>query len=378
MKFKRIIFWSHLIAGVTAGLVVLSLSLTGVLLTYERQIVSWLDRTSIEGEGGRLLSAEELVVRARAVTEGRATALSFSRSPEDPVTVKLGRRESLLLDPRSGEVLEGAVGARKFFHTVTVLHRWFALEGASRDTARAVTGAANLVFLFLALSGLYLWLPRRWNWRLLKMNMLPRRHYPGAKARDYNWHHVLGFWCLIPLVVVIATGAVFSYGWANNLVYSAFGESPPVRGGPPQAEATAAGSVVSPATTLDFDSLKAVAERHDAGWTALALQLPSPGDHNVDFEIDTGTGGQPQKRTTLSLDRSSGEMVAVSGFEDNSPGRQARIFIRFLHTGEALGLWGQTLAGLASLGACILVYTGLALAYRRLVAPLLTRAMLTD
>lgn len=273
---------------------------------------------------------------------------------------------------------EGATGAREFFHTVTVLHRWFALEGASRDTARAITGAANLVFLFLALSGAYLWLPRRWNWRMVKMNLLFRRDYPGTRARDYNWHRVIGFWCLIPLVVVIATGAVFSCGWANNLVYGVFGESPPVRGAPSQAETVAEDGSVMPARLLDLGSLKSIVENHDPNWTALILQIPSPGDQQIDFEIDTGTGGQPQKRTTLSLDRATGEVVAVSGFDSNSPGRQARIFIRFPHTGEALGIWGQTLAGLASLGACILVYTGLALAWRRLIAPLLTRAMLPD
>jgi hypothetical protein len=47
--------------------------------------------------------------------------------------------------------------------------------------------------------------------------------------------------------------------------------------------------------------------------------------------------------------------------------------IRFLHTGEALGLAGQTVAGLVSATRRILVWTGLALAYRRLVAPLLRR-----
>ena len=47
--------------------------------------------------------------------------------------------------------------------------------------------------------------------------------------------------------------------------------------------------------------------------------------------------------------------------------------MRFLHTGEALGLIGQTVAGLVSLTSVIMVWTGLALAYRRLIVPLLTR-----
>jgi len=50
--------------------------------------------------------------------------------------------------------------------------------------------------------------------------------------------------------------------------------------------------------------------------------------------------------------------------------------IRFLHTGEVLGLAGQALAGLASLAGCLLVWSRLALAWRRLIRPLLRRVAL--
>ncbi|MBP7778413.1 MAG: hypothetical protein KA371_14950 [Acidobacteria bacterium] len=39
--------------------------------------------------------------------------------------------------------------------------------------------------------------------------------------------------------------------------------------------------------------------------------------------------------------------------------------MRFAHTGEYYGLTGQTIAGLVSAGGAVLVYTGLALAWRR-------------
>ena len=39
--------------------------------------------------------------------------------------------------------------------------------------------------------------------------------------------------------------------------------------------------------------------------------------------------------------------------------------MRHGHTGEFLGFWGQTLAGVVSLITCVVVYTGLALSWRR-------------
>ena len=43
---RSTIFWAHLGCGVAAGLVVLMMSVTGVILTYERQMLAWADGSS--------------------------------------------------------------------------------------------------------------------------------------------------------------------------------------------------------------------------------------------------------------------------------------------------------------------------------------------
>jgi uncharacterized iron-regulated membrane protein len=35
-----------------------------------------------------------------------------------------------------------------------------------------------------------------------------------GRARDFNWHNVIGIWCARVLLVVILTGLVMSYQWA--------------------------------------------------------------------------------------------------------------------------------------------------------------------
>jgi hypothetical protein len=44
----KILFWSHLIAGVIAGTVIFLMSATGVLLMYEHQIVEYAERDGRE------------------------------------------------------------------------------------------------------------------------------------------------------------------------------------------------------------------------------------------------------------------------------------------------------------------------------------------
>ncbi len=41
---RRTLFWAHLAAGIVAGSVVLVMSVTGTLLTYEKQILAWTER----------------------------------------------------------------------------------------------------------------------------------------------------------------------------------------------------------------------------------------------------------------------------------------------------------------------------------------------
>ena len=377
---RSTIFWIHLACGVAAGVVVLMMSVTGVILTYERQIVAWADRTTYPAPSpdAKRLPLEELIAAAKqSRPEFVPTTIVLRNELDAPVTLGAGRSGSLLVDPYSGAVAEpGAQGLRRFFAAVTGWHRWFNATGESRATARVITGASNLAFLFLILSGMYLWLPRIFKWAAFKTRLLFNDKATTAKARDFNWHHVFGIWSAIPLAVVVATATVFSYPWANDLVYRLAGEDPPRAGGsPPRAQTEPAAAVVD-GTAIDrlgYDTLLARAATNGE-WRTLTLNIPaSPEAPTVRIGIDEGNGGQPQRRHTLTLDAATGGVQSYAPFSSQTTGQKARSWIRFLHTGEALGIVGQTIAGLVSFTSILMVWTGLALAYRRLLQPLWRR-----
>ena len=121
-------------------------------------------------------------------------------------------------------------------------------------------------------------------------------------------------------------------------------------------------------------SALSLADAYDAGdWHSVAITIPEDGA-TASFRFDRSIGGQPAKVVSFEVDRASADMASLQRFSDRTPGQQARFIVRFLHTGEVLGFIGQTIAGLASLAACFLVWSGLALAWRRLVRPLLTKS----
>jgi uncharacterized iron-regulated membrane protein len=234
----------------------------------------------------------------------------------------------------------------------------------ARPRGKAITGASNLGFLFIVVSGIYLWWPRHWTRRTVRNATLFRRGL-RSKARDFNWHNVIGLWSWAPLVIVVASGVVLSYAWAGRLVYRAVGESPPPAGPPGGAAGGRGGGTSAPAMD-GLDSLVTRATARVPGWKSISLTLPTSPSAPAVFQIDGGTGGQPQKRAELALDRATGREVRWLPFSASTPGRRLRTILRFAHTGEVLGLVGQTIAGLASLGAVFLVYTGFVLSWRRL------------
>ncbi|HJS75060.1 MAG TPA: PepSY-associated TM helix domain-containing protein, partial [Vicinamibacteria bacterium] len=241
---RKTFFWLHLGTGLTAGAIVFIMSVTGVLLTYERQILAWSDRDlrSLPPEGAPRLPLTTLLSHALDSGEGELPASITVRSdPEAPVSISLGRNRSLFMSPYTGESLgEGNQRVRKFFRTVTDWHRWLGASVESRPTGKAFTGAANLAFLFLVGSGFYLWWPRSFKWTSLRNVIFFRRGLAG-KARDFNWHNTIGFWSAAPLFVIVISGVVISYPWASDLLYRATGSEPPARRtAPPRAAGNAA------------------------------------------------------------------------------------------------------------------------------------------
>lgn len=382
---RRVLFWAHLCCGVLAGVFILSMSVTGVLLAYEHQIVAAAEQRNhvVPQPGQARLSADALAEAARTAAaaggENGRLSLVFDADPTAPISVSTGRGNAALLDPYTGAAItDAADDSRSFFRTVENWHRW--LGGNARSLRANAQDYANLLFLFITMSGLYLWLPAVWRWRSVRGLLLFQRKYINAKVRDFNWHHVFGAWMLIPLFLIALSGVVMSFPWANNLVYAAFGEQAPQRGaGPGPAGRTAPPAGLAPAQSSPPPARASLQQLLDAtsaridNWQRITLPLAGRSEH-VDVTVELKSEERRPPRTTVVLNRSDAGVVEVKSAAgpaaSPSRGQQARTWMRFVHTGEQYGIAGQTIAGLASLAACFLVYTGLALAWRRLIVPL--------
>ena len=327
MSFRKILFWCHLTVGCAAGIVILTMSISGVLLAFERQCLAWANgRYHITPrQAGAADVSVELIQKSVPQSTTAPPSVTIDANPTRPVQLTFGRERTVLIDPANGKVLGDESGRiRAFFTTVERIHR--TLGGELRSSpGRRVTGACNLAFLFLVVSGVYLWVPKKWSLRNFRTGLWFKKGL-RARARDLNWHKTVGFWSALPLFFIVLTGTIMSLRLATNMLYRITGTELPA----PQAELRnpSAGEHArsrakeerevqngnSVGERKSLDELLSIAKQRAPGWKRITFRIPEARDRLVTFSIDKGNGGQPEKRLQLTLTRMSGEVKREEGF----------------------------------------------------------------
>ncbi|MBL9168883.1 MAG: PepSY domain-containing protein [Verrucomicrobiales bacterium] len=406
MMLRKLLFWAHLVVGVVAGVVILMLCVTGAAIAFEKEAIGFGEAGLRRVEpipGIKPLSVDAMLRRAELDRPGKKpTSLAVSFDPGQAVVLSYGRYESAYMNPYTGAMVDpGAAGTRSLMRVLTDWHRWLGRDDQGRSVGKAITGAANVAFLFLAISGLILWVPRKWSIESIK-SVVHFRWQARGKARDWNWHTVVGFWLSPVLIVLTLTGMVISYRWASDLLHRVAGSPPPPAaagpGGPAGAGAVTVGKPEVPTQPLTYAALAAIAQQAVPQWDLLTLRLGSndrrgggapsadrggsargPREGEGKGEASKGPDNVPAVNFSLRergalpqygsvqlwLDPYTGAVLKREGYAEFNSGRKLRMWFRFLHTGEALGMVGKFVAALASLGGAVLVWTGFALAWRR-------------
>jgi uncharacterized iron-regulated membrane protein len=408
MPLRTALFWVHLAAGVVAGSVVFVMSFTGAALSLQPQILAWAERdlriVAPPSSDAARLGPDALIGRVRQQRPGAAVTgvtLEYGATQAAAVTLSSGevpssalaQQTTIYVNAYSGDIV-GQVDPtspwRRFFRINTDWHRYLSLAGESRTTGRWITGVSNALFLFLGISGLILWVPRVWTSAAVRAVVFFRGGLSG-RAREFNWHNVIGVWSASVLIVLTFTALGISFPKTYDVIYSVTGIQRPPTPQSPQAAApregqrsvareqgqrlgsgddgrTAGPEAATLPAIAGLDRLWLEAEAKLPTWQSIAMRLPARAGQPVTFTMNDRERLNPMARSTLTMDAATGAIVRWEPYESLMTGQRLRTWMRFGHTGELWGLPGQIVAGLASAGGCVLVYTGFALALRRLAA----------
>jgi sulfite reductase (NADPH) flavoprotein alpha-component len=380
--FKNALFQVHWFVGITAGIVLGIVGITGALLSFEHQIVDWMNRDvrSVEVRAEAPLPAPVLLARIAAGNPGkRIQSLSLDRDPERAARVTFApeqragagqgaqggegrgpRGETRYVNPYTAEVMQGEGNAGEgFFRGTRSLHRWLVIGAfGDRDVGRQVVGASTLLCVLLALSGIYLRWPRNGHtWR----NWLALDFALTGRSFLWNLHAAIGTWVLFFYLLMSLTGLQWSYEWYRDGLYALAGvERPAARGGeqPVRGARDAREQVAQP--PLDITSAWHAFEdaTQSTGYSTVNIDLSMREGRQVQFRYLDADPAHERASNSLAADPQTGSVVKHERYEEKTVGGKLVSSIFPLHSGSFFGLPGIIVYMLASLAMPLFTITG--------------------
>lgn len=342
----------HRWLGLTSGLVVFIVALTGSILAFEEELDLLFNR--------HLLVVDQVAPHRKSLDELQAIAIRqvpgvaiqrvqiFHEADRSILFLtgdKKKYRMAIALNPYTGQVLGVFDYEQRFFTVVLKLHRYLLMG----ETGKVITGINCLIFLIMLISGLAIWWPR------VKAAVKQRfriRWNGSSKRLNWDLHAVGGFYAFIFLLAIAFTGLVWSFPWVNKMVFVL------ADGKPQQKE--------------EFKSKK-VAGIQQAGllehvFTNIVRQYPFQGDIQIILPAkkEGAINASIERRdirldnivSNMYFDQYSGQVLKVKPYESESRGMKIRRLFYPVHTGSAYGWPTKLLAMLVALFAASLPVTG--------------------
>jgi len=341
---RKLLLNLHLWAGLIAGVFLILLSVTGSFMVFEDEIDRALNpKLTWATPREKRLSLTEMKSGLEEKYPGR-TVVSFSisprsdlawgatlqsNSPQDPLNVAF--------DQFTGDVL-GTDSDRN--HFVGFVHD-FHLRLMMGETGGTIASLVAVLLLFLSLSGIILWWPRKLStvsWR------------SQIKELNFELHQSLGIYVSLFLMIFAITAIVIHWEneatqLANRISGSAALPSPPR----PQP--------LTPNTpTLSPDRLLSIAESAAPGAHATWILLVG---NPVRIAMKYPEDRTPSGRTNIFIDAYSGVVLYNQNSRTGPLGyRMVKLWNREIHTGDIGGLPTRILVCALSLTLPVMAITG--------------------
>ena len=217
-RLYRIIWRWHFYAGMIIAPVVIVVSGTGALWIFKDELEGILHPSVVyvEPTAERTTYEQQLAAACAAVgPEYQIWMLQVFMNPKRATRLAMGGKNFQYgyVDPYRGRYL-GAIEKGGFSDVVLDLHRTLFLG----TTGRILVELTTCWTIVVAMTGIYLWWPRRANqvWGV----WLPRfRQKPYIILRDL--HSLSGIYVAIVAIVIALAGLIYTYVWGSGYRYLA-------------------------------------------------------------------------------------------------------------------------------------------------------------
>lgn len=343
-SFKKLLLQLHLWLGLSSGLVVCIVGLSGSTYAFEKEIRNVLhkDLYFVAPSAAAALPIDSVIATILR-KEPKAKIKNIVLHGEGrSIQVNLKNKLSIFVHPQTGAEIGRINQETEFLGIILKIHRQLYLG----EPGKKITGISCLIFFISLLSGLFLWWPK--NKRNLKEG-LQLETKKGPKRLLYDSHRSIGFYALIVLIPMSVTGLVFSFKWFEKFMYIMAGsQKKEIRYQSKPAEKTKALAIGS--------LLQSVANYYPS--KTIAMVLPDDKKGAIRISVQLGSSGLFTANDTYFFDQFSGEKLSELLYSNQTLAERLRASNYNFHTGKVLGLAGEISVFIAGLIAASLPITG--------------------
>ena len=367
MKYKKQILTLHKILGLTTGIVVFIVAITGCFWAFKEEIEAFLnDDTVIEVRAQEHLTPTEAKDIAKTVFPQQTVHGTLFKQPNDPIEVIFYDAEpefyqSVFLNPYSGEILEVKDHMTGFFAFLLKGHMRLWLP---KELGEQVVGVSILLFIIIIISGFLLWLPKR------RKNLKQRVSFKWKattrwKRKNFDLHTILGFYVCALALILAFTGSIMSYNWMRYGFYKAIGGDKTIAFIIPENTSTTLekNQDVSP-----IDQLIPLLRKENPNAESFELHYPHSKTESIYIET-SNTEGVYYDSDFRFFDQNTLEEIetpSVYGTYSNAKVSDKILRMNYdIHIGAIGGIAGKIIAFLSSLLIASLPVTGTLLWYGR-------------
>jgi uncharacterized iron-regulated membrane protein len=344
-KFKKLTRQIHLWLGLTSGLIVFIVSITGFLYVFEEDIRDFSQQKYLQVplEQKQFIGLKQIVLNFEHLApKQKITGIKINlEEPNGTVQVSTKKKQVYYFNPYNGDLVNK--GHADWLNVVLEIHTSLLLG----DTGKLIQGWAVVIFLVMLITGLILWFPAQA--RLLKQS-LTIKWKASFKRVSYDLHQVLGFYASIFLITIALTGTYFAFSASKAMVGFLTGSR------------LNEGNKVQVSTPPVKDK---PAVMYDKIYQSLVAKYP--GANSASFSVRKN--GELRLRmiypykwsrnqNTFFFDASTGSMTRSKLYKDNNAADTFEATNYDLHTGRLFGIAGKILWSLVSLVSASLPVTG--------------------
>jgi len=368
LTFRKIVHQIHLWLGLTSGLIVVIMAATGCILAFEKELKHALhpEKYYVKAIKKEKLKFSELKTKAeQALPDSlKVSRVEISSDPSRSYafrTLKMDKEAltywgsyiyyyRVYVDPYTGKVLEVENAKTDFFEIVMDLHRRLLL---GEKIGKAITGYATIIFAVMLFSGLVIWIPKKINKNTLK-GMFFIKTSAKWKRINYDAHNVLGFYSVIPLLLISYAALIWNFEGMDQWVKKALN-------GKAKTEQKAKSTVPSTETPDSKNILDRVGNRVEqslAGKKSALISFPKTEEGTYYAEVTYGN--RQYQNEQFNFDQYSGKILKYQSYKNKNIGYGTALRERNydLHTGSILGMTGRVLYLFAGIIAASLPITG--------------------